>query len=59
MGEITSGVFSSEFNTNVAIGIVEVEYATEGTKIQILIENELRDAFVKEKPFNPKLKPFT
>ena len=59
VGEITSGVFSSEFNTNVAIGIVEVEYATEGTKIQILIENELRDAFVKEKPFNPKLKPFT
>ena len=58
VGEITSGIFSAEFNTNVAIGIVDVEYAIEGTKLQVLIDNKLRDAFVKERPFNPKLKPF-
>ena len=58
VGEITSGIFSTEFNTNVAIGIVDVEYAIEGTKLQVLIDNKLRDAFVKERPFNPKLKPF-
>jgi glycine cleavage system aminomethyltransferase T len=58
VGEITSGIFSSEFNTNVAIGIVDVAYAVEGTKLQVLIDNKLRDAFVKERPFNPKLKPF-
>ena len=45
-------------NSNVAIGIVDVEYAIEGTKLQALIDNKLRDAFVKERPFNPKLKPF-
>ena len=56
--EITSGIFSTEFNTNVAIGIVDVEYAIEGTKLQVLIDNKLRDAFVKERPFNPSLKPF-
>ena len=43
---------------NVAIGIVEVEYAIEGTKLQVLIDDKLRDAFVRERPFNPKLKPF-
>ena len=58
VGEVTSGIFSTEFNTNVAIGIVEVEYAVEGTKLQVLIDNKLRDAFVRERPFNPKLKPF-
>ena len=58
MGEVTSGIFSTEFNTNVAIGIVDVDYAIEGTKLQVLIENKLRDAFVKERPFNPKLKSF-
>ena len=58
VGEVTSGIFSTEFNTNVAIGIVEVEYAIEGTKLQVLIDNKLRDAFVRERPFNPKLKPF-
>ena len=58
VGEISSGVFSSEFNTNVAIGIVEIEYAVEGTKLQVLIDDKLRDAFVKERPFNSKLKPF-
>ena len=58
MGEVTSGIFSTEFNTNVAIGIVDVEYAIEGTKLQVLIDNKLRDAFVKERPFNPNLKPF-
>ena len=58
MGEVTSGIFSTEFNTNVAIGIVEIEYAVEGTKLQVLINNKLRDAFVRERPFNPKLKPF-
>ena len=58
VGEVTSGIFSTEFNTNVAIGIVEVGYAVEGTKLQVLIDNKLRDAFVRERPFNPKLKPF-
>ena len=58
VGEVTSGIFSTEFNTNVAIGIVEVEYAIEGTKLQVLIDDKLRDAFVRERPFNPKLKPF-
>ena len=58
VGEITSGIFSTEFNTNVAIGIPDVEYAIEGTKLQVLIDNKLRDAFVKERPFNPNLKPF-
>ena len=43
---------------NVGIGIVEGEYAIEGTKLQVLIDNKLRDAFVRERPFNPKLKPF-
>ena len=58
VGEISAGIFSSEFNTNVGIGIVEGEYAIEGTKLQVLIDNKLRDAFVRERPFNPKLKPF-
>jgi dimethylsulfoniopropionate demethylase len=58
VGEVTSGIFSTEFNTNVAIGIVDVDYAIEGTKLQVLIDNKLRDAFVKERPFNPKLKSF-
>ena len=58
MGEVTSGIFSTEFNTNVAIGIVEVEYAIEGTKLQVLIDDKLRDVFVRERPFNSKLKPF-
>ena len=58
MGEVTSGIFSSEFNTYVGIGIVEYDYAVEGTKLQVLIDNKLRDAFIRERPFNPKLKPF-
>ncbi len=33
-------------------------HSIEGTKLQVLIDNKLRDAFVKERPFNPKLKPF-
>lgn len=58
VGEVTSAVFSSEFQTNLGIAMIDIDYSTEGTEIEILIGDDVRKAIVKEKPFNTKLKAF-
>ena len=58
VGEVTSAIFSSEFQTNLGIAMIDIDYSTEGTEIEILIGDDVRKAIVKEKPFNTKLKAF-
>ena len=58
VGEVTSAVFSPEFQTNIGIAMMDIDYSTEGTEIEILIGDNVRKATVKEKPSNTKLKAF-
>ena len=58
VGEVTSGVFSPEFQKNLGIAMIDIDYSAEGTEIEVLLEQEIRQAIVKEKPFNTKLKAF-
>ena len=38
--------------------MIDIDYSTEGTEIEILIGDDVRKATVKEKPSNTKLKAF-
>ena len=58
IGQITSGVFSPDFDTNVALGMVDVNLSTQGTEVKVLIDGDIRTSFVSEKPFTTKLTPF-
>ena len=57
IGQITSGVFSPDYQTNVALGMIDINYSNQGTKVEIIIENNAREAEVFEKPFTSKLTP--
>ena len=58
IGEITSGVFSPDFKTNVALGMIDSNFSAQGTEVKIVIDGDYKTAFVHEKPFTTKLTPF-
>ncbi len=53
VGIVTSGVFSPHLNTAIAMAYVAVEWAQIGTKVQVLVRNQLQDAKVIAVPFLP------
>ena len=58
IGKITSGVFSPDFDTNVALGMIDIDFSTQGTEVKVLVDGDIRTSFVSEKPFTTKLTPF-
>ena len=53
VGIVTSGVFSPHLNTAIAMAYVAVEWSQIGTKVQVLVRNQLQDAKVVAVPFLP------
>ena len=47
VGQVTSAVWSPEFHTNVAIGMVRRSHWTAGTEVQVETQHGLRDAVVR------------
>ncbi len=51
VGQVTSAVWSPDFRTNVAIGMVDLRYWNEGTRLQLEAPDGPRWANVREAPF--------
>ena len=51
IGAVTSAVWSPDFETNVAIGMVDQEFWAEGTRVKIATPDGERGAVVREKSF--------
>jgi aminomethyltransferase len=55
IGKVTSAVYSPRLDQNIALAMVEIEYATIGTELTVEINSKFVDAKVVEKPFyDPK-----
>ena len=55
VGKITSAVYSPRLKKNIALGIVDIDYAKTGLKLEAIIDNLKVDCIVIEKPFyDPK-----
>jgi dimethylsulfoniopropionate demethylase len=58
VGQITSAIYSPEFQTNVALGMIDIALSKEGEEVYVLIEDKHIKAKVHEVPFRAKLVPF-
>lgn len=52
VGQVTSAIFSPDFNTNVAIGMVDRDHWAAGTRLEIETPDGMRDATVREAFWN-------
>ena len=48
VGRVSSAAYSPDFKTNVALGMVKMTHWDENTKVQVVTNNGVRDATVKE-----------
>ena len=48
VGRVSSAAYSPDFKTNVAVGMVKMTHWDENTKVQVVTNNGVRDATVKE-----------
>ena len=48
VGRVSSAAYSPDFKTNVAVGMVKMTHWDENTKVQVVTNNGVRDAIVKE-----------
>ncbi len=57
IGKVTSAVYSPRLKKNIALAIVDINYSKIGSKIDVLINNQIFNCIVIEKPFfDPKKK---
>ena len=57
IGKVTSAVYSPRLKKNIALAIVDINYSEIGSKIDVLINNQIFKCNVIEKPFfDPKKK---
>ena len=55
MGRLTSGGYSVAFEKSIGMGYVKPDFAVEGTKLQVKIQDKLWDAVVTcDSPYDPK-----
>ena len=55
VGRLTSGGYSVVFEKSIGMGYVKPNYAIEGTKLKVKIQNALWDAIVtSDSPYDPK-----
>ncbi len=55
VGRLTSGGYSVAFEKSIGMGYVKPEYAVEGTKLKVKLQNKLWDAVVTcDSPYDPK-----
>lgn len=54
IGYVTTGSFSPTLKKNIGLALIEVEYAKEGTEIEISVRNKNLKAIVIKKPFYTK-----
>ena len=54
IGHVTTGSFSPTLKKNIGLALIEAEYATEGTEIEIVIRNKNLKAKIIKKPFYTK-----
>ncbi|MGX9356869.1 GcvT family protein [Roseobacteraceae bacterium S113] len=55
VGRLTSGGYSVAFEKSIGMGYVTPEFAVEGTKLQVKMQNKLWDAVVTcDSPYDPK-----
>ena len=50
-GAVGSASWSPDFETNVAVGMIEAGFFADGTQVQVDVFGDLRDATVRERPF--------
>ena len=57
IGKVTSAVYSPRLKKNIALAIVDINYSKTGSKIDVLINDQIFNCNVIEKPFfDPKKK---
>ena len=59
VGSVTSCAFSPDFNTNIAIGMVNTKYLKNNEKAEALIGDQKRLTKIMDKPLNRKLRAFS
>lgn len=57
VGRITSAVWSPDFETNVAIGMIRMPYWDDGTEVEVVTPEGPRSAIVKETTFEADARP--
>ena len=59
VGSVSSCAFSPDFNTNVAIGMVDTNYLKNNDQVEALIGDQKRLTKIMDKPLNRKLRAFS
>ncbi len=59
VGYVTSCAFSPDFNTNVAIGMIDTNYLKNNDQVEALIGDQKRVTKIMDKPLNHKLRAFS
>ena len=55
VGIVTSAVYSPRLKKNIALAMIEVDYSSLGTNLDLMLPDENRSAKVVDKPFyDPK-----